>query len=295
MLCKELLKGAVEIHAHSSPDNFPRIYDHVELAKEARDYGFKGIVLKSQTMGSADRVPFIRQLVPGIDIFGGVVLNYAVGGLNPFAVEAQIRFGARIVWMPTGDAAHHISYFAKAAGVDPMRKDASLPAFRRLAQGITVFDDQHKLLPAVFDILDVIAQANICLSLGHLSVVEMEALIPEAIKRGVKKLVVDHPNLVFTKIPIDVQKEMVRKGAKMVYIFGEFSPNFYSITPKEFAANIRLLGTENVVLASDTGYLAGPTPAEAMRIVVQLLLENGFKEQEMETMLKVNPTHLIYP
>jgi hypothetical protein len=283
------------MHAHSSPDNFPRIYDHVELAKEARDYGFKGIVLKSQTMGSADRVPFIRQLVPGIDIFGGVVLNYAVGGLNPFAVEAQIRFGARIVWLPTGDAANHIAYFAKIAGFDPMRKDASLPAFRRLAQGITVFDDQHKLVPAVFDILDVIAQADICLSLGHLSVAEMEALIPEAVKRGVKKLVVDHPNLVFTKIPIDVQKEMVRKGAKMVYIFGEFSPNFYSLTPKEFAANIRVLGTENVVLASDTGYLAGPTPAEAMRIVVQLLLENGFKEQEIETMVKANPTQLIYP
>ena len=243
MLCKDLLKGAVEMHAHSSPDNFPRLYDHVELAKEARDYGFKGIVLKSQTMGSADRVPFIRQLVSGIDIFGGVVLNYAVGGLNPFAVEAQIRFGARIVWMPTGDAANHISYFAKAAGFDPMRKDASLPAFRRSAQGITVFDDQHKLVPAVFDILDVIAQANVCLSLGHLSVAEMEALLPEAIKRGVKKVVVDHPNLVFTRIPIDVQKEMVRKGVKMVYIFGEFSPNFYSITPKEFAANIRVLGS----------------------------------------------------
>jgi len=295
MLCKDLLKGAVEIHAHSAPDNFPRLYDHVELAKEARDYGFKGIVLKSQTMGSADRVPFIRQLVPGIDIFGGVVLNYAVGGLNPFAVEAQVRFGARIVWMPTGDAAYHIAYFAKAAGVDPMRKDASLPAFRRLAQGITVFDDKQKLLPVVFDILDVIAQANICLSLGHLSIAEMQALIPEATKRGINKLVVDHPNLVFTKIPLDVQKEMVRNGVKMVYIFGEFSPNFFSITPKEFSANIRSLGPENVVLASDTGYLAGPAPAEAMRIVVQLLLENGFKEQEIEIMLKANPTQLVYP
>ena len=123
----------------------------------------------------------------------------------------------------------------------------------------------------------------------------MQALIPEAVRRGVKKLVVDHPNLVFTKIPIDVQKEMVRQGVKMVYIFGEFSPNFYSITPKEFAANIRILGTENVVLASDTGYLAGPTPAEAMRIVVQLLLENGFKEPEIETMVKTNPIQLIYP
>ena len=108
-------------------------------------------------------------------------------------------------------------------------------------------------------------------------------------------MVVDHPNLVFTKIPIDVQKEMVRQGVKMVYIFGEFSPNFYSITPKKFTANISIFGPGKRGACQRYGYLAGPTPPEAMRIVVQLLLENGFKEPEVETMVKTNPIQLIYP
>jgi hypothetical protein len=295
MLCREILKGAVEIHAHSGPDNFPRLYDHVQLAQEALEYGFKGIVLKSQTMGSADRVPFVKQLVPGIDIFGGLVLNYAVGGLNPFAVEAALRFGARIVWLPTGDAANHIGYFTKGSGVDPMSKDPSLPAFRRQAKGISVLGDDGKLVPTVYDILDLIAKANVCLSLGHLSIPEMQMVIPEALKRGIRKLIVDHPNLFFTKVPMDIQKEMVSKGLKMCYLYAEFSPAFYSLSPKEFTENIKVLGADNVVLGSDTGQIGNTTPAEAIRIMVQLLMENGLKEQEIDTMIKTNPTYLIYP
>ena len=295
MLCKEILQGAVEIHAHSAPDTFPRLFDHVEFAKQARDYGFKGVVIKSQTMGSADRVPFIKQLVPGIDIFGGLVLNYAVGGLNPFAVEAAIGFGARIVWMPTGDAMNHISFFAKSAGINPLSRSSDQPAFRRLAKGISVLDDKGSLVPEVLDILDLVAKADICLSLGHLTIQEMEVLGCEALRRGIKKIVVDHPNLFFTKMPIDKQKEMVRRGIKMVYCFIEFSPNYFSITPREMAANVKALGAENAVLATDGGQISNTAPAEAMRIMVELMMENGLQQQEIETMIKRNPSELIYP
>ena len=45
--------------------------------------------------------------VPGIEIYGGIVLNRAVGGINPAAVEWMTRMsGARgkVVWLPTFDA-----------------------------------------------------------------------------------------------------------------------------------------------------------------------------------------------
>jgi hypothetical protein len=240
------------------------------------------------------RVPFIQQLVSGIDIFGALVLNYPVGGLNPFAVEAAIRFGARIVWLPTGDARHHISYFSSASGVDPMSKNASLPEFRRRATGISVLDDDGKLVPQVYDILDLIAEADICLSLGHLSISEMQTLAPEAVKRGIKKIVIDHPNLYFTKMPLEIQQEMVNMGITMVYCFAEFSPNFYSISPRDMAGQIKKLGADNVVMASDTGQASNTPPAEAIRIMVQLMLENGITPEQIEKMIKSNPTRLIY-
>jgi hypothetical protein len=34
-------------------------------------------------------------------IFGGIILNHAVGGINPVAAFAAIRFGAKEIKMPT--------------------------------------------------------------------------------------------------------------------------------------------------------------------------------------------------
>ena len=84
----ELLKGAIELHVHTAPDLFPRLQNHAEFVQMAKQAGYRAVVIKSQNMGSADRVPFIRMLVPGIDVFGSITLNYSVGGLNPFAVSA---------------------------------------------------------------------------------------------------------------------------------------------------------------------------------------------------------------
>ena len=62
-LCEELLRGAVDLHVHSSPDIIERLLDHVELARQARDAGFKAMVVKCHQMGTADRVYFVRKFV----------------------------------------------------------------------------------------------------------------------------------------------------------------------------------------------------------------------------------------
>ena len=49
-------------------------------------------------------------LVPGIRVFGGLVLNFPVGGLNPFAVDSYVRLGAKEVWMPSLSAEYTLSY-----------------------------------------------------------------------------------------------------------------------------------------------------------------------------------------
>ena len=41
------------------------------------------------------------QQVEGIKVFGGVVLDYHAGGLNPMAVEPAVKMGGKIVWLPT--------------------------------------------------------------------------------------------------------------------------------------------------------------------------------------------------
>lgn len=45
----------------------------------------------------------------GTTAYGGIVLNWPVGWLNPYAAESALRMGARFIWMPTRDAANSLN------------------------------------------------------------------------------------------------------------------------------------------------------------------------------------------
>ncbi len=109
-LACELIQGAIDIHAHTHPALFPRPSDDVDLARMAREMGMRAVVLKDHHMGTSARAYHAHKAVPGIRVVGGVVLNTYLGGLNPYAVEAEVRYGGRIVWMPTVTAANHLRY-----------------------------------------------------------------------------------------------------------------------------------------------------------------------------------------
>jgi hypothetical protein len=291
----ELLKGAIELHVHSSPDNFPRLVNHVEVASMAKEAGYRAVVLKSQNMGTADRVPFVRMVVPGIDIFGSLTLNYSVGGINPFAVNAALGFGAKVIWMPTIDARHHMKFFGGLGQFgSAIKSEKKLPEFYKHAKGLTVLSDDGKLLQDVRDILDLVAASNVLLGFGHLSPEEWFALARGCREAGVKKMMIDHPNIPFTKIPVDTQIELTRMGVRMNCVAAEISPRFYCIAPKELVANMRKLGVENVVISTDVGQPPNPNPVEMMRLYVQILLDEGLTVSEVKTMLHDTPASFLY-
>src|ERR1700729_3355976 len=87
---RELLRGAYDTHIHIAPDVV-----ELEMA---------GFQLKSHYTSTAERASVVRAAVPGVQVLGAIVLNRAVGGLNPLAVEVAAREGARTVWMPTVDS-----------------------------------------------------------------------------------------------------------------------------------------------------------------------------------------------
>jgi hypothetical protein len=74
----------------------------------------EALVLKNHVVTTADRAWLVRKHVPGLKVFGGVVLNSPVGGINPDAVNWMWRmqggFG-RVVWFPTFDADNHVKHF----------------------------------------------------------------------------------------------------------------------------------------------------------------------------------------
>ena len=82
----QLLRGTIDIHVHSDPDNVPRSIDGIDVAKLARTKGMRGLVLKNHYDPTAGLAYLARKEAPGLEVFGGIDLNLSVGGMNPAAV-----------------------------------------------------------------------------------------------------------------------------------------------------------------------------------------------------------------
>ena len=101
---RALVRGAYDLHVHVAPDVPERRIDDVALAHRCAEVGLAGFGLKSHYTSTAERARIVSAAVPGVRAIGTITLNWAVGGMNPLAVEIAAREGARIVWMPTVDS-----------------------------------------------------------------------------------------------------------------------------------------------------------------------------------------------
>jgi len=290
----ELLKGSIDIHVHSAPDLYRRIADHVELARAAREAGLRALVIKSHNFATAARARMVQKEVTGIDVFGSIVLNLPVGGLNPVAVETAIKYGARQVYMPTVDSTNHPLLTGGEVGQHGkgLVVEGGWSPYTRSLPRIRVLDARGELAPEVQVILGMVAEANIILNCGHISYEEMERLVPAAQAAGARKIVVDHPY--FARLTIEQQEKLVSAGALMNYTAGEILPRWWRVSVEEFAAGIRRLGVEKVLISSDCGQLHNPPSIEALRLTIQLLLEEGFGEREIRTMFHDTAARLVY-
>lgn len=290
-LCDELLHGAIDLHQHAAPSMFPRVIDDVGLALESRQRGMRAVLVKAHEHDTTGRAELVRRQVPGIEAFGGIVLNASVGGLNPDAVDQCVKLGGRMVWMPTLSARHHIGYFGGSHFGKAMK--ATGPARESTSRGLSILDGAGRVLPEVREILGLIAAADICLSTGHLALAEIDALVREARSAGVRKILITHPDLNLSAIPIADQQRLAAEGVYLEKDIITMMPAWQSITLEQMAASIRAVGPAHCVLATDFGQLHHPVPPEGMRMFVQLLLEQGFSADELREMVAVNPARLL--
>ncbi len=279
--------GATDLHCHPFPDLFPRLADDIDIAIAARDAGMAAIVLKCHHENTVSRAYLVQRMVPGIRVYGGVVLNTYVGGLNPAAVEAALRLGGKEVWMPTVDAGYHAEVHGSTGGYD------SQGGGRQQAEGIWVTDRDDKLRPEVSEILSLIAERNAILGTCHLSPKEIVTLVTEARAIGVEKIVITHPFFKVPNLTLDVIEELVRLGAMPEFGYCTVSPAWHYATPEIVSEAINRVGASRCVLVSDTGQRHNPMPSEALRVFSQTLFEKGVSEADIRTMTCANPMDLL--
>src|ERR1700689_24250 len=136
------LKGAIDFHVHQGPDSVDRVIDADDLARLAKKMGMRGMVMKNHWEDTAALVYMVRKEVPGIELFGGITQDLAVGGINLEAVKhmAAMKGGwGRVIWLPTFDAENAVK---SAKGTGPF---------------VRVSENGH-LLPDVLRLIDFIAQ-----------------------------------------------------------------------------------------------------------------------------------------
>jgi hypothetical protein len=286
----ELLKGAIDTHAHTAPALFKRHIDDATLAEIALQFGMRGFVLKDHDASTTGRAYYVNRMYPGVESFGAVVLNRSVGGLNPYVAEAAIHYGAKVVWMPSNHSKYHAEYFNTPDYPQFGRPKRQLPG-----EGVSVFEEDGRTLTQdARTICEIVAEHDVALATGHLSLAEIRALQDSALQAGVTRFIVTHANWSLCKLDLDVQRELIARGATIEYVACScVSPIFWEQQPAELAEWIIALKGENLVLGSDLGQFAGPPHPEGLRMLLAALLDVGVPYEYLEKMTKHNPVGVL--
>lgn len=272
------LVGAIDLHAHHDPDSYPRQADAFEIARLMKDRGLRGMVLKNHWTETGGLAYLVRKYAtPDLEVFGALSLDTPVGGMNPQAVrylaDVTGHLG-RIVWMPTHDSEHEVTYLKEHRPFVPVSRGGTL-------------------LPETLDVIAVIAKSDLTLATGHVAPEEAMMILREAKRAGVQRLIVTHPLLgpQYTDLTIDQMLEASKLGAYIEVVSANLTQPGQTRTRTVEA--IRRIGPEMCFVSSDSGLAGGPNHTDSLALAAKALREAGFRESDLNRMFKENPARLV--
>lgn len=280
--------GVIDMHTHTHPDVFGRSIDDIDLATLAKARGMRGFVIKNHISETASRAALAMRAVPGIEVWGGVVLNNAVGGINPNAVEWMHRFyGSRgkVVWLPTFESDKHVKTFGKPTDV-----------------GIVVAPG-GKVTPEMEAVLKIIARENLLLATGHVHPEEVVAVVKRGRELGVKNMIVTHGLTNVPGLSMAQAKEVTQMGAviEICYLQFQAGPNaplpflvhWTQIGAKQVAMAIKELGAQNLVVSTDLGQSSNMVHPDGVEAAIGAMKREGISDADIDLMMRKTPARLL--
>jgi hypothetical protein len=277
-LTDPILVGAIDLHAHYGPDSYPRQWDAFEVAALAQARGLRGVVLKNHWTETAGIAYLVRKHgAQGIEVFGAVTLDTPIGGVNPQAVRYMVDVTGgwgRIVWMPTHDSEHEVTFHKEQRPLVRVSSDGAL-------------------LPETIEVIALVAEHGLTLATGHVTPEETVMILEEARKRGVTRLIVTHPLLdpQYTFMSLAQLRAATELGAIIEITAG----SLYREGPgrERVLEAIRTLGPESFFVASDSGLTGSPNHTDALVMAARVLRQSGVDEHALDVMFKDNPARLL--
>jgi hypothetical protein len=288
------LQGGYDLQVHVAPDVIERRIDDLDLAKEFLAHGLRGFVLKSHYFPTAERAKVVSRAVPGIAAYGAITLNHSVGGLNPVAVELAGRSGAKIVWMPTVDAANETAGRLDGPNVKlPFwaKIQRELAATGIAPQPMTVLDSDGRLSEAARQCIEIVKQHNMVLATGHLGRVEIFQVVKTAREFGAQRVLVTHAEFPSQNLTAQEQVELANMGAFIEHCFT--TPYTGKASWEYVLDSIRKVGPARCVISTDLGQAINPPVSEGFAMFAQRLLDDGFTAEQVRQMGVTNPHTLV--
>jgi hypothetical protein len=301
----EIMKGIIDTHIHGAPMGAwlagrPPMTATCIRASEA---GIRALVFKDHNCWTHHAATVIAELLEElkkekeaqgkeftpVEVYGGVTLNYSVGGLNPKMVQTALGYGrCKEIWLPSLDAWHQ-------------------RAAMGLEGGIYVADGED-LVPEMIEILEILADYNnntkgerCALAACHVSNEEKVAILKYIKKKGMDvDVIIDHCTQELTIVTPEEAKEMIDLGAYLQ--FCECScipwPGMQDwVVAFDYSMNlikelIKEKGPEHLVLATDAGQ-PGNEPVTGWWHFLRILMSQGVDEADINVMAKEVPAKLI--
>ena len=285
------MQGAIDPHVHSGPSIAPRGVDHLELLEEYSAAGFAAVVTKDHDYSGVMTAALITKHHPDLrtKIYSSIVLNNVVGGFNPYAVEHTAAMGGKVVWMPTLAAENHLRWEKTSNWVHPASTQKMRPAV-----GIPVLDTNRAVRDDVKEVLDIVARNDMVLASGHLHVSETWLVFEEAKRRGVKRLVLTHPEDIVDATMNDV-KGIAAMGAFVEHSLCMFveGSKFKTCAAEDLRQLIEAAGVDQTVLCSDLGQTGTISPLEGFRRGIKLCIDLGYDDDQIRKMVSSNAARML--
>lgn len=278
------LEGMYDLHVHAAPSLQKRRFTALEAVRNASEEKMAGVLFLDHTYNTTTIAQTINEMNFHTRAFGTIMLNEAVGGVNPSVVEIALALGTNQIQMPT---------YSSKAHRDAYGDDQKIFPYKKRLKPIYILDDHGRLIPEAEEIIALMGGSNAFLASGHLSPLEVEAMIKRAKEVGCKVMVcsvsTDMPGY-----PLDAQKNWAGDHVFMEHDYLAITDAPHQTTPVAVVLEqIRAVGAERCVIGTDAGQLVLPENVRALKEFLSRLVEAGLTDKEIDLMTRRNPAFLL--
>jgi len=278
------LEGMYDLHIHPAPSLQKRRFSALEAVKLASAEKMAGVLFLDHTYNTTTMARTINEMNFHTKAYGTIMLNEAVGGLNPSVVEIALSLGAKQIQMPT---------YSSKAHFDAYGDDQKIFPYKKRVKPIYILDDHGRLIPEVEEIMELMKGSNAFLGSGHLSPPEVGAMVNRA--REVRcKVMVCSVSTDMPGYPLDAQKNWAGDQVFMEHDYLAITDAPHKTTPVGVVLEqIRAVGAERCVIGTDAGQMVLPDNVRALKTFLSCLIEAGLTEKEIDLMTRRNPGFLL--